>query len=78
MFEYWKRRDAQFAVLRLYVVCAEEEPELKDRGQGHPHRGDADRRVGVGLVADQPVVGVGLVEVIEDGGELQQPQVRVA
>ena len=42
----------------------------RDRGQGHAHGGDADLGLRIGLVADQPVVRVGLVQVVQDRGPL--------
>ena len=46
----------------------------RDRRQGHADGGDADRSVRVGLVADQPVVRVGLVQVVQHRGQLQPVQ----
>ena len=37
----------------------------RERRQGHPHGGDAARRGRIGFVPDQPVVGVGLVQVVQ-------------
>jgi hypothetical protein len=46
----------------------------RDGRQGHPDGGDADRGLRVGLVADQPIVRVGLVQVVQHRGELEQAQ----
>jgi hypothetical protein len=42
----------------------------RDRRQGHADCGDAARDVRVGLVPDQTVVRVGLVQVVQHGGAL--------
>ena len=45
--------------------------------QGHPHGGDAARGGRIGLVPDQPVIRVGLMQVIEQRGPLEPAQVVV-
>ena len=57
------------------------DPALDDDGNGgerHSDRRDAGGRAGFGLVAQQPVVGVGLVQVVEQRRELQAPDVFLA
>ena len=49
----------------------------RDRRQGHADGGDAARGVRVGLVPDQAVVRVGLVQVVQHRGPLQPVQVLV-
>ena len=49
----------------------------RDRRQGHADGGDAARGVRVGLVADQPVVRVGLVQVVQHRGPLEPAQLLV-
>ena len=42
-----------------------------------PTGGDTDRSVRVSLVADQPIVRVGFVQIVQNRGELQQAQISV-
>src|SRR5262249_54437252 len=46
----------------------------RDRRQGQADGGDAARRFRVGLVPHQPVVRVGLVQVVQDRGPLEPVQ----
>jgi hypothetical protein len=60
---------------------AEEDAALDDHGkrrERHAAGRDARRGVRVGLVADEPVVGVSLVQIVEDRRELQKAEVPVA
>ena len=43
-----------------------------------PDGGDAARGGRIGLVPDQPVVGVGLVQVVQDRGPLEPFQILVS
>jgi hypothetical protein len=57
---------------------SEEDPALDDTWNGrqrHAHGGNADRRLRVGLVTHQSVVRIAFVQIVQDGGQLQQPQV---
>jgi len=45
--------------------------------QRHPDGGNAARGGRIGLVPDQPVVGVGLVQIVQQRGPLQAVQVQV-
>ena len=49
----------------------------RDGGQRHPDGGNADRSPRVRLVAHQPVIRVGLVQVVQHRRELQQAEVLV-
>ena len=49
----------------------------RDRRQGQADGGDAARRRRVGLVPHQPVVRIGLVQVVKDRGPLQPTQFLV-
>ena len=49
----------------------------RNRRQRHADSGDADGRVRIGLVADQPVIRVRFVQIVENRGELQQAQILV-
>ena len=62
-------------------LVAREQPSLDEerrRRQRHPDRGDAGRRPLRGLVRDQPVLAVDLVEVILEGHPLQGGEIAVA
>jgi hypothetical protein len=56
----------------------EEDAALDDdrnRRQRHAAGGDTDRSVRVSLVADQPIVRVAFVQIVQNRGELQQAQI---
>src|SRR4030095_9835430 len=49
----------------------------RNRRQGHSDGGNTDGCARVGLVANQPVIRVGFVQVVENSGELEQAQISV-
>ncbi len=69
---------AQPLARALGCEIAEEDAALdngRDRRERHAHRGNAGRRGGIGLVADEAVVRVGFVQVVENGRELKMAEV---
>ena len=59
---------------------SEEDAALDDDGnrrQRHAEGSDTDRSVRIGLVADQPIVRVGFVQIVQNRGQLQQTQLSL-